>query len=144
MAHTYSFLDTYTYNGVTYKKGDAIVVTGHGWSTTNKPDEEWTANYTNKSVYFYGFARFHNGEAEYDGLHPLTVCSSASATADSILCYMEMDAIISGGTPTHGCAVYLDGAYRYGDFYVCSNGNYVKAKSDAYKMQSGLWTKINE
>ena len=99
MAITYSWLSSYVYNGYEYKRGDAIQVEGYVWSSTDAADNAWTGDYDLKTVYFYGYAQWDDGKGVKDGYHPLTICSSPTASSSSILGYMEMDSIKSGGTP---------------------------------------------
>ena len=99
MAITYSWLSSYVYNGYEYKRGDAIQVEGYVWSSMNAADNAWTGDYDLKTVYFYGYAQWDDGKGVKDGYHPLTICSSPTASSSSILGYMEMDSIKSGGTP---------------------------------------------
>lgn len=97
MGVTYQYLTPYTYNGKKYTRGDKIVVTGKGWSSTNAADSNYASNYTSKTVYFYGFCQYNeDGTGWKNGAHPLMVVGSATST--SVLCYMNMSAITSGGT----------------------------------------------
>ena len=138
MAITYQKLETYIHNDIHYKRGDAIVVTGKGWNGTNLADSSWTADYENKKVYFYGFCQWKEDDGAWqDGAHPLMVCSNASDPDGSVLCYMNMSAIQSGGTK----AYYLDL-----NFIV--NGTTVDdssiAKADVYINGTKTWSGIGD
>ena len=100
MGVEYRYIEPYTYNGVIYSRGDELYVAGLGWGSINTPDDDYTANYSGRTVYFYGFRQYNQSNTGWeDGKHPLVVCGALPAIESNILAHMNMSAIQSGGTP---------------------------------------------
>ena len=90
----YTYIAPYTYNGVTYNRGDALVVTGDYYYTINSTSK--SGSVTNATKYFYGYAQMNDGSAV---AHPLGLMNSASHSSVTFA-QMDMSAIKSGGTPS--------------------------------------------
>lgn len=89
----YTYITPYTYNGVQYKRGDAVVVTGNYYYSIN--DTSANGSVSNATKYFYGYAQMNDGSSV---LHPLGLMNSASHSSVTFA-QMDMSAIKSGGTP---------------------------------------------
>lgn len=92
MANTYVYHTPYDYNGKRYTRGDQLTVTGKCY-TNSGASASATGDYSNKTVYFYGFLTVNGDPAA----HPLGLANSATAT-NATLGFMDMSAIVSGGT----------------------------------------------
>lgn len=88
----YTYITPYTYNGVQYKRGDALVVSGNYYYTINSTSA--SGSVSNATKYFYGYCQMSDGSTV---AHPLGLMNSASHSSVTFA-QMDMSAIQSGGT----------------------------------------------